>query len=276
MADCQSNEQIQDPLGADRVARTPARGLLSITPFVSMPSTKAVGANASFRRRLSPSCRYRGTFGPMADPHLTLPERSALLALMTLVRKASNADLNDELGFKIDKKVRERLVELGYIVAQQTGRYRAWMYELKEEGWRRGEEELGSPTPKGAPKATRLQYALTRRFAAYMTRSEKRVADIFVLDGAPTAPVVDITDRIRVAYTELATAPGSWVSLTRLRGALGDLPRADLDAALLQLVLEPKTRLNPEFNQKTLTPADRAAALHTGGEDVHLLSIEQP
>lgn len=211
----------------------------------------------------------------MADSHLTLPERSALLALMTLIREASNTSLTDELGITIEKKVREHLVELGYIKAWQTGRYRAWMHELTDEGWRRCGDELGSLTPKGAPKATRLQYALTRRFAAFMARSDLRVADIFVLDDKPTAPAVDITDRIRTAYTELATAPGAWVSLTRLRGAFADVSRSDLDAALLRLALESKVRLNPEFNQKILTPKDRAAALRTGGEDVHLLSIEE-
>ena len=212
----------------------------------------------------------------MSDPQLNLPERSALLALMTLTREVSNAGLADELGITIEKRARERLVELGYIRAWQTGRYRAWMHELTDEGWRRCGDELGSPTPKNAPKPTRLQYALTRRFAAFMARSDLRVADIFVLDDEPTVPAVDITDRIRAAYAALAAAPGSWVSLARLRHAVADIPRADLDAALLRLVLEPEVRLNPEFNQKTLTAADRAAALHTGGEDVHLMSIGRP
>ncbi|WP_036968223.1 hypothetical protein [Promicromonospora kroppenstedtii] len=212
----------------------------------------------------------------MADTQLNLPERSALLALMTLTRETSNAGLADELGITIDRRARERLVELGYIRAWQTGRYRAWMHELTDEGWRRCGDELGSATPKGAARATRLQYALTRRFAAFMARSDLRVADVFVLDDEPAVPAVDITDRIRDAYAALAAAPGSWVSLTRLRHAVADLPRADLDAALLRLVLEPEVRLNPEFNQKTLTQADRAAALHTGGEDVHLISIGRP
>ena len=212
----------------------------------------------------------------MSDTQLTLPERSALLALMTLTREVSNAGLADELGITIEKRARERLVELGYIRAWQTGRYRAWMHELTDDGWRRCGDELGSPAPKGAPKPTRLQYALTRRFAAFMARSDLRVADIFVLDDEPAVPAVDLTDRIRAAYVALAATPGSWVGLARLRHAVADIPRADLDAAFLRLVLEPDVRLNPEFNQKTLTAADRAAALHTGGEDVHLMSIGRP
>ncbi|MFD2792967.1 hypothetical protein ACFS27_05335 [Promicromonospora vindobonensis] len=212
----------------------------------------------------------------MSDTQLTLPERSALLALMTLTREVSNAGLVDELGITIEKRARERLVELGYIRAWQTGRYRAWMHELTDEGWRRCGDELGSPAPKGAPKPTRLQYALTRRFAAFMARSDLRVADIFALDDEPTVPAVDITDRIRAAYAALAAAPGSWVGLARLRPAVADIPRVDLDATLLRLVLEREVRLDPEFDQKTLTAADRAAALRMGGTDVHLMSIGRP
>ncbi|GAA1853713.1 hypothetical protein [Myceligenerans crystallogenes] len=212
----------------------------------------------------------------MADSQLNLTERSALLALMTLTREASNAELADELGIKIEKKVRDRLLALGYIRAWQTGRYRAWVHELTDEGWRRCGGELGSPAPAGAPKATRLQYGLTRRFAAYMARNDLRVADVFVLDDEFVAPVTDVADRIRSVYAELAAEPGAWVSLRRVRSAVGDVRHADLDAALLQLVREPTVRLNPEFNQKTLTAEDRAAALRVGGADVHLLSIGRP
>ncbi|WP_423463348.1 hypothetical protein ACO229_00505 [Promicromonospora sp. MS192] len=209
----------------------------------------------------------------MADTQLNLPERSALLALMTLTQEVSNAGLSDELGIKIERGTRERLIELGYIRAWQTGRYRAWMHELTDEGWRRGGEELGSPAPQGAPKATRLQYGLTRRFAAFMARSDLRVADIFALEGEPAVSSAGVDDQLRAAYAALAPERGAWVGLARLRHAVGDLPRADVDAALLRLVLEPDVRLNPEFNQKILTPQDRAAALRTGGEDVHLMSI---
>jgi hypothetical protein len=68
--------------------------------------------------------------------------------------------------------------------------------------------------------------------------------------------------------------PGAWVSLTRLRDALSLLSRQEVDDALLRLDLQPATYLIPEANQKTLSAADREAAIHIGGEDKHLLSIE--
>ena len=85
--------------------------------------------------------------------------------------------------------------------------------------------------------------------------------------------IAETIDTIRHAYESLRAEPGAWVSLARLRTRLADIPRATLDAALLHLVLEPGVLIDPEFNQKTLTEADRAAALHMGGEDCHLLSI---
>lgn len=114
--------------------------------------------------------------GPVPDS-LTLPERSVLLGLLTLTGEASGATLVAELDITIEDEEREHLVGLGYLTARRLGR--AWTYELTDKGWRRCEEELARPAPPGAPEATRLQYAITRKFAAYMARSGLRVADLF-------------------------------------------------------------------------------------------------
>ncbi|GAA4707530.1 hypothetical protein APR04_003815 [Promicromonospora umidemergens] len=83
----------------------------------------------------------------------------------------------------------------------------------------------------------------------------------------------ELVGDIRATYESLACEPGAWVGLARLRAALADVPRANLDAALLEMAREPAVMIIPEFNQKTLTPADRAAALRMGGENVHLLAV---
>ena len=93
---------------------------------------------------------------------------------------------------------------------------------------------------------------------------------------------ISIEDRIRASYESLAAEPAAWVLLSRLRADLAeltaitgtDIPRADIDATILKMVLAERTvRIIPEFNQKTLTPADRAASIRMGGENQHLLSI---
>ena len=58
-----------------------------------------------------------------------------------------------------------------------------------------------------------------------------------------------------------------------LRAQLRDVPRAELDRALLMLSRSADAAIAPESNQKTLTPADRAASIRIGGQDKHLLAI---
>jgi hypothetical protein len=128
-----------------------------------------------------------GTLATMADSEdsLTLAERSLLLALMTLKGEASDATLAAAYD-TFDETERGHLVALGYLTARPAGR--AWAYELTDKGWRRCEEELASPTPAGAPEATRLQYALTRKFAAYLARNNLRLADTFADDEFAAGP----------------------------------------------------------------------------------------
>ena len=58
-----------------------------------------------------------------------------------------------------------------------------------------------------------------------------------------------------------------------LRDALADVSRDDLDTALRELDRARDVDLIPEENQKTLTPADRAAAVVVGVDHHHLLRI---
>lgn len=88
-----------------------------------------------------------------------------------------------------------------------------------------------------------------------------------------SAPAPTVEDRIRDTYESLSAKRGAWVGLRMIRNAMPDVARVDLDAALLKMVLQPGVMLDPEFNQKTLTAADRDASIRMGGENMHLLSI---
>jgi hypothetical protein len=215
----------------------------------------------------------------MANEQLSIPERAALVALMTFVEEASNSDLDARYGFTIDKKVRKRLEELRYITASQTGPRRSYVHELTEDGWRRCRTELAEGTPKRAPKGYRLLYGVLRSIDIYMTKSGLKMADVFLLPGghhsvAGPPEALDVEEQIRAGYESLAARPGAWVSLTRLRASLAGLPRQVVDETLLRLDLQPDVYLIAEANQKVLTDADRAAAIRIGGENKHLLSIE--
>lgn len=95
-----------------------------------------------------------------------------------------------------------------------------------------------------------------------------------VMATGPTPETeTDIEVRVRVAYSELAGEPGTWVSLTRLRPLLGDVSRAEVDDMLRRMNRMPDVNIVPESNQKTLTQQDREAAVTIGDQDKHLLSI---
>jgi hypothetical protein len=81
-------------------------------------------------------------------------------------------------------------------------------------------------------------------------------------------------ERIRAAYSAVTGGtPGTWIDLSRIRPHLQDITRAEQDAALRQLERQPDVNLVPESNQKTLTPARRAAAVEIGFQPKHLLWI---
>lgn len=216
----------------------------------------------------------------MSDDELKTPERAALLALMTFVKEASNPDLHARYGFKIQKPVRNRLSELGYVtVYRREGSTRPYVHELTEHGWRRCRAELAASPPAGAPKAYRLLYGMLHALDAYLRQSGAELADVLLPDSAVSAEATagaatDPEAQVRSAYQRLAAEPGGWVSLRRLRAALPALSQSQVDKVLHTLLSEPGVFLIPESNQKVLTPADRVAAVKVGGTDKHLLAIE--
>lgn len=72
----------------------------------------------------------------------------------------------------------------------------------------------------------------------------------------------------------LADEPGGWVSMTDLRSMFPDASRAEFDQMVKDLDGKGATAI-PESNQKTLTEADRAAAVRIGGEPNHLFQMGQ-
>ena len=213
----------------------------------------------------------------VADVDLTVPERSALLVLMHFVKEVSNPQIEEQYGFTIDGKVRGRLEKLGYLTSWRlSAPGRPFVHELTESGWQRGDAELAAEAPKGVHRAYRLFYPALNDFARFLAHHGFRIADVYDPEitraAGPGAAGPD--ERIRAAYLELATTPEGWVSLDRLREALADLPRDEVDAALLRLDLLPGVHLVPEDNQKALSARQRAASLRVGGEDKHLLAMD--
>lgn len=151
--------------------------------------------------------------------------------------------------------------------------------------------EIAAAIGREPRTGTKAHATWTRRAIRYCTTSAATIREINAdndafrnvafaeaaeldLYAATLAPEQDIEQRIRTTYTALAATPHGWVSLGRLRGALADVPRAAMDEGLRRLDLVHGVFLVPEPNKKTLSDAERAAAIRIGGEDKHLIAIE--
>jgi hypothetical protein len=204
----------------------------------------------------------------MASASLGLPENTALLILVIFGEPATNSQIRDRFNLVIKKETREKLVTAGYLTVSTVG-HNAFLHELSESGWAAGRRQLSEATPENAHKAYRILYGFMNFVEHYLTDKQATLSDL-VLASQQAA----IRQKIRSAYEELATRPGGWVGLHRLRTELPTLSRVAVDDAILRLSLLPTVHLVPESNQKTLTEDDRAASITAGGQEKHLIAIE--
>ncbi|MBO4273959.1 hypothetical protein [Microbispora triticiradicis] len=243
----------------------------------------------------------------MPDKPLSQRETAILLLLMAEAREFTNPELLQQYGFEIKKAERERLRELGFIDVGKRGRL--FTHKLTEKGLSKANELFSDGIPMSIVLAARMLEAVVRAMVSglnrHMQRNGSSVADIFGwepagaapaeqtpstsvgrTDAAPVTPVTpapavnasaysldDIETKIRKAYAQLADKPNAWVSLTLLRPRLGDAPRDRVDATLRQMIAHPDVHIVPWENQKTLTQADRDAAVIIGDQPKHRILI---
>ncbi|MGC4879964.1 hypothetical protein ACLQ26_27310 [Micromonospora sp. DT43] len=236
----------------------------------------------------------------MSNKPLGTSARQALVALMTHVSEASNSELYEQFRMRIEKNIRQELESAGYIVWRK-GLRGAIFHELTEDGWKRARRELGAAAPERVSSAWLLHYGTLMHLDRLLATRNLQLADLYVgplgipatdtdsSDEVPTPsggaapPEGDragsepdgVEDRVRDAYQRLADAPGSLVSLARLRGSLEDVARDDLDRVLRAMDRRREIHLEPDPNRKALTQAVRDAAVTIGGEDKHLITIDR-
>ncbi|MEN3540938.1 hypothetical protein AAH991_37895 [Microbispora sp. ZYX-F-249] len=239
----------------------------------------------------------------MPDTSLSQRETAILLLLMAEAREFTNPELKEQFGVEIGKKEREHLQRLKLIEVGKKGQ--AFTYALSDDGWARAAAMFRDGIPRSSRLAARALEAVVRAMVSglqrHLERSSAPLAEIFgreedlgpgiseePLAEPPVAraaaevahpPVArvpvseDIETSIRKAYAQLADKANAWVSLTRLRPLLGDVPRDEVDATLRQMIRRPDVRLVPWENQKTLTQADRDAAIVIGDQPKHRIWI---
>lgn len=96
--------------------------------------------------------------------------------------------------------------------------------------------------------------------------------------GSEASPAGDAGEAaFRAAYKDSADL-GDWVRLPALRDELasrGITRRDEQDALISKMALKPDVRVIPIANLKSLSQADRNAAIQLGGELKHAVMIER-
>jgi hypothetical protein len=209
----------------------------------------------------------------MTNDDLTPSDGAVLIVLMAEARSILNTELRSRYGINVEKDRRVKLNRLQLVHSEKSGN--TYLHELDDKGWTRVHEDLdvSSPRARTISGALAALHGNLRDRVLPRTRCHNLTEMFSREDIAASEPSTDLEARLRAAYTALAAKPTAWVSLTRLRPFFADVLDADVDEALRRLNRAPDVTLVPEENQKSLTDADRVAAIHLGGQDKHLLAI---
>ncbi|WP_051703941.1 hypothetical protein [Glycomyces sp. NRRL B-16210] len=205
----------------------------------------------------------------MSDIEFKVPEFNLLLALVHLRGSGTTAVFREAFGFeKVETSAQKALLAKELIVIDKG--VRPYVYELTDAGWLTARQLLSETAPAGVSSRTaRILWAVIGDFSNHMQRTNTELADIYPARLEPTT-----AERIVEAYGELVEDSGDWLPLRSLRDHLASTDRDELDKVLTELHAEKAVLLIPESNQKTLTEADREAAIWLGGEYRHLIGIE--
>lgn len=205
------------------------------------------------------------------NDRLTSQDISALFTLMAVAREIDNTELEEVTGIRITGDVRRRLNDLGLVDSTRTGN-KPYVHDLTDKGWVRCRYELKARRPSRPGYYGYAFFAVLNGLDRYLGRERRELADVFQpdVDGA-----ADLETRIRLAYRKLAPKPGDWVHLAKLRPLLNGASREDIDGVLKALGRKQEVTLAPNPDRKAVTADDRAAAVRIGGDDNHLIAIEE-
>ena len=205
----------------------------------------------------------------VSPDELTGTEQAVLLVLMAVGRPVPNPELK-RLGPELKKLDRDRLNRRKLI---ETTPGTPMVHELTDDGWAACRGLIGTEAPDSVRGQGKVLYTVLAALDRYLRENDLRPAELFGTTDDDSVEV-DLESRVRQAYSRLVARPGGWVGLAELRADLADVPRPELDAVLVRLYQAPGVSLIPEENQKTLTPADHAAAVEIGLQENHLIAIE--
>jgi hypothetical protein len=202
-------------------------------------------------------------------PELTSAEYAYLIILKAEGREVSNTEMDELYGVRLLSPEYAKLNGDGYIVT------RAKPSPYRHTITKKGINALAEPLTleQGRPAKGEKRAAKERELYWAAVLAHHKLAQDRPARSRDDDTPVDLAGRVRVAYLEIAGAPGRWIKLGELRARLVDVSKAELDKTLEQMLGTPDVQLEPEPFGHRIGAAERKAAVHIGGEDRHKLAI---
>ena len=205
------------------------------------------------------------------NDRLTSQHLSALFTLMAVAREINNTELEERTGIRITGDVRMRLNKLGLVTSTREGN-KPFVHELTKEGWLRARAEFTAERPARPGYYGYAFFAVLNGLDRFLNRENRPLGDLFQPEGDDDQ---GLEAQIKRAYRRLAAKPGDWVSLADLRQLLNGAPKDEVDTTLKTLGRKQDVTLSPNPNRKVITDDDRAAAVLIGGDENHMIAIEE-
>lgn len=191
--------------------------------------------------------------------------RAALMALMLANREVPNPELASQYKIKLSRADRERLNNNKLLDTSMDTK--PYVHRITDKGiaWCMTDLVKSDPPPRSGP-LVRASFELLRRLIRY-DQQRGTLAEAIRSGG--------LESLIREVYLDLSAGPQDWIRLARIRPMLNGADKSEVDEVLLKMMKTGTVHLAPDSNRKVLTDADREAAIRVGGEDQHLIAIEE-
>jgi len=191
--------------------------------------------------------------------------RAALLVLMLENREVPNTELVNQHKIRLSPADRNPLNKAGLL--QTRTESRRLLLKITDKGIERCMTDIAEAAPpsRSGPLA-RAHAELLRRLVGFLR--ERGILVEAIRSGG-------LESLIREVYDDLSAEPQDWIRLARIRPRLNGADKSEVDQVLLKMMKTGKVHLAPDSNTKVLTKADHEAAVRIGGEDKHLIAIEE-
>jgi hypothetical protein len=187
------------------------------------------------------------------------------MALMLANREVPNPELVSQHKIRLSRADREKLN--GDDLLQTSTDTKPYLHKITDKGidWCMADLVEYAPPPRSGP-LVRACAELLRRLVRYH-QQRGTLAEAIRFGG--------LESLIREVYLELSVGRQDWIRLARIRPRLNGADKSEVDEVLLKMMKTGTVHLAPDSNRKVLTDADHEAAVRIGGEDKHLIAIEE-